>query len=106
MRVGGEMETLVHSFWTYDEIVRGKTVCDDWDVPEGLIPFYGDWHTLLCLDAATGAVVYLDDDRNELARWTTTTRFLSSLKTVDEPALDDSLLDAVEFTLDPKLVPK
>jgi hypothetical protein len=31
-------------------------------------PFYRDWHDLLCLDEVSGAVVYIDDDRELMGK--------------------------------------
>ena len=99
------IEPLLHSFWSYAEIrnVSGDLLAD-WEVPSQLVPFYGDWHTLLCLDEVSGAVVYLDDDRNELFRWKSAEEFLEALRQQEEEPVVPEELDGVEFELDPNLL--
>lgn len=74
----------------------------DWEVPDHLVPFYGDWHDVFCLDTKTGAVVYLDDERQVRHTWTSTDEFAKCLTRVDEvPPSDDSGI--VDVWLDPSL---
>lgn len=104
VRLAGVLEPLVHSFWDYATISNAIAMRPDWDVPEHLIPFYGDWHSLFCLDQYSGAVVALNDARDELCRWASSEEFLASLeyqeKTSDPP--DSSV--KVEIWLDPDLL--
>lgn len=86
--LGGTVEPLAHSFWSYAEIVGASSeLRADWEVPPQLLPFYGDWHDLLCLDEMSGAVVYINDDRRELFRWPSSGEFLAALRhREDEPS--------------------
>jgi hypothetical protein len=81
LRVGDALIPLHHPFWSVDEIVAGRTIKEDWDVPEDLVPFYGDWHELLCISDATGEIVLLDDERRFILVWKSTTDFLNCLTT-------------------------
>jgi len=81
LRAGDELIPLVHPFWSADEIAHGRTMKRDWDVPGHLIPFYGDWHELLCISEATGEIVLLDDERTFVFVWKSATDFLSCLTT-------------------------
>lgn len=50
------------------EIVSAKTTAEDWEIRQGLVPFMGDFHDLLCLDYRSNAepsITLLDDARNE-----------------------------------------
>ena len=84
LRVGDDLVPLVHPFWNPDEIAKGRAIKIDWGVPSELVPFYGDWHNLLCISVATGEVVFLDDDRTTLFAWKTRGDFLSCLTTHPE----------------------
>jgi hypothetical protein len=75
---GGPMRLNGH-FWTYAEIKSGLALRQDWDVAEDLVPFYGDWHEVICLSLSTGEVTYLDDARRVIASWPDTEAFLASL---------------------------
>jgi hypothetical protein len=101
---GGTVHPLLLSFWSYAEIQGTRSALQaDWEVPSHLVPFYGDWHTLLCLDKSTDSVVYLNDDRQELFRWATCQDFLDAL----QPWEDESDVlgpDDVKVTLDPSLL--
>jgi hypothetical protein len=100
--LGGTVEPLSHSFWSYAEIVgASRELRSDWEVPPQLVPFYGDWHDLLCLDEVSGAVVYMDDDRSELFRWASSGEFLAALQHREEEPSDPAELDLVEVTFDP-----
>lgn len=77
---------LVHSFWAREEISEALPIRDEWDVPEHLIPFYGDWHTLFCVDSSTASpsVVMLRDSREIVHRWESLSTFSASLHTLPE----------------------
>jgi len=66
------------SFWSYEQIQGSLQLRNEWDVPETLIPFYGDWHDLMCLDTEIGQVVLLDDSRRVVFVWSSTEEFLAS----------------------------
>lgn len=84
LRLGARVEPLHHSFWTNEEIRSAKQIQADWDVPEGLTPFYGDWHDLFCLDETAGTVVYLNDAREVLFTWPSCEKFKAALTSVAE----------------------
>jgi len=66
-------------FWSYDEIQARLALRKDWGVDEGLIPFFGDWHEVICLSVSDGRVIYLGDDRRVLSIWPDIEAFLASL---------------------------
>jgi hypothetical protein len=102
--LGGHVEPLVHSFWTASEIRSAiGSLRADWEVPLHLIPFYGDWHTLLCLDEASGAIVYLNDARTELFRWRSPQEFLAPLRSRPDESAQPAQSEDVLVTLDPSL---
>ena len=74
-----ELEALAMPFWSWEEIQAGLKLRKDWEVDASLIPFYGDWHDLLCLNGRTGEIVALNDEREVLCRWATVKEFLSCL---------------------------
>jgi len=74
-----ELEALTMPFWSWDEIQAGLALRKDWEVGASLIPFYGDWHDLLCLDENSGEIVALNDNRDVICRWASTKVFLSCL---------------------------
>ena len=84
VRAGDALISLVHPFWSGREIEDGLSLRGDWDVPEHMAPFYGDWHTLLCLDLTDGAVLLLDDSRLVIRRWGAVDEFVGSLTTEPE----------------------
>ena len=51
-----ELEALAMPFWSWDEIQKALELRQEWEVDESLIPFYGDWHDLFCLNDNTGVV--------------------------------------------------
>jgi len=77
----GAVHCLVHSFWDHGEIEHAmdEALRADWQLPRQFVPFYGDWHTLMCVDQQDGSVVELDDDRRILRRWPDTARFEAAL---------------------------
>ena len=74
-----ELEALAMPFWTWEEIQAGLELRQEWEVDESLIPFYGDWHDLFCLNESTGEIVALNDEREVLCTWTSVKDFLSCL---------------------------
>ena len=64
LRAGDTIIPLVHPFWSPDEIAQSFDIKEEWDVSDDLIPFYGDWHELLCISVATGKIVMLNDERS------------------------------------------
>lgn len=79
LKIDDEIIPLVHPFWSFKEILHGVTVRSDWDLADDLIPFYGDWHDLLCVSAYTGKIVMLDDERVQLLVWESGDDFLACL---------------------------
>ena len=73
------LEALVMPFWSWEKIQQGLVLREEWEVDETLIPFYGDWHDLFCLNTNTGEVVALNDEREVLCTWATSKDFLSCL---------------------------
>ena len=74
-----ELEPLVMPFWSWHEIQQGLELRQEWEVDKELIPFYGDWHDLFCLNGTTGEIVALNDDREVLCTWASVKDFLSCL---------------------------
>ncbi len=74
-----ELEPLVMPFWSWQEIQGGLSLRQDWEVDDNLIPFYGDWHDLFCLDEDTGKVIALDDNREVVCQWASIDEFMSCL---------------------------
>jgi hypothetical protein len=93
IEINGKKDSLNHSFWSMSEIENGKNIQADWEVPAHLIPFYGDWHDLFCLDSDSGQVVSLNDEREIIDIWLCIDDFIASLSEVE-----------VELTKKPELV--
>jgi len=74
-----ELEPLAMPFWTWEEIQKGLDLRQEWEVDVSLIPFYGDWHDLFCLNGNTGEIIALNDEREVLCTWTSVKDFLSCL---------------------------
>jgi hypothetical protein len=75
----------------------------EWGVPSHLVPFYGDWHDLLCLDTRSGSVVMIDDERSTLFEWATPRSFQDALLVPpDESPRDGN--GVVDVRLDPDLL--
>jgi hypothetical protein len=79
VRAGQDLIELVHRFWPYQEIVDGLNIKEEWGVEADLIPFYRDWHTLICISGTSGKVFLLDDDRTTSFVWRSSEDFLSDL---------------------------
>lgn len=74
-----DLESLVMRFWSWEQIQNGLSLRQEWEVDASLIPFYGDWHNLFCLNESTGEIVALNDDRIVLCRWASIKDFKSCL---------------------------
>ena len=74
-----ELEPLAMPFWSWEEIQKGLTLRQEWEVGESLIPFYGDWHDLFCLNGTTGEIIALNDEREVLCTWASVKDFISCL---------------------------
>jgi len=74
-----ELESLTMPFWSWSEIQAGLEQRKEWEVSKMLIPFYGDWHDLFCLDGKSGVIVALNDKREVLCSWSSINEFLSCL---------------------------
>ena len=74
-----ELEPLVMPFWSWQEIQDGLSLRQDWEVGTNLIPFYGDWHDLFCLNENTGEIIALDDNREVMCQWASIDDFMSCL---------------------------
>lgn len=74
-----ELESLTMPFWSWDDIQKGLGLRQEWEVDSSLTPFYGDWHDLFCLNAGTGEIVALNDEREVLCTWASIKDFLSCL---------------------------
>ncbi|WNO11280.1 SMI1/KNR4 family protein [Teredinibacter sp. KSP-S5-2] len=79
IEIDTELESIALPFWSIAEIESGITLREEWEVPENLIPFQGDWHELFCLDTESGKVVYINDDRDVIFIWPSTEAFIASL---------------------------
>jgi len=88
-----ELESLTMPFWPWDDIQHGLQQRQEWEVGDDLIPFYGDWHDLFCLNTESGEIVALNDDRDVLCKWDSIKTFLSCLSE-KEIIYDDGVMDA------------
>ncbi len=84
LKTGDQTSDLDHSFWAIDEINESHADKVDWDVPSEMVPFYGDWHDLLCLNTNDGSIAQLDDKRTKIHLWPNVESFVQSLVWVDE----------------------
>ena len=100
MRAGDVVHALPHFFWSEAEIARALAMRKDWDIPESLVPFYGDWHSLLCLDPISGEVKLLDDRRLVTCEWKSSAVFAESLLRAAESPSDTSGIVEGESWLD------
>lgn len=95
LRTDDDVTPLYHHFWSPDEIAKGRVIKGEWDVPEDWTPFYGDWHTLLCISVTTGAVFLIGDDRNTIFAWKGSDDFLSCLTIAPEMEESSSTPDGI-----------
>ena len=66
-------------FWSWDDIQQGLAQRQEWEVDKSLIPLYGDWHDLFCLNVDSGEIVALNDEREALCTWASVKVFLRCL---------------------------
>jgi hypothetical protein len=100
VRAGGSLIGLCHPFWSELEISKSLKLLSDWGVPTSLVPFYGDWHTLICLDSKDGVIQLLDDDRRTLFTWSSIPVFMASLVNEPEKPIDAREIIESESWLD------
>lgn len=98
--INGELQSLVHTFWTWTEIKAALSMRTDWEVCLALTPFYGNWHDLFCLKAATDEIVYINDDREVQFIWPNAEAFIHAFS---DREVEYDLLDmaVVSVTLSP-----
>ncbi|MCP3690501.1 MAG: cell wall assembly protein [Gammaproteobacteria bacterium] len=104
VEINGELDSLSYSFWSVSEIENGKKLQVDWDVPAHLIPFYGDWHDLFCLDSDGGQIVSLNDVREIVHAWGCIDDFIASLSEAEVELTKKP--EIVNFSLSPDLLKK
>ena len=95
--IDAKLQPLAHHFWTYSEIKNSLSLRQDWEVNADLIPFYGNWHDLICVNQLTGEVIMLDDDRNVIASWHNSAAFMRDLS--DEIVECEPLADATVLSI-------
>ena len=81
--VDSELHPLSLSFWAFSEIQDGLLLRDEWNVNSNLIPFYGDWHDLICLNDRTAEIHFLNDAREVMCAWESIEAFTKSLSKED-----------------------
>lgn len=82
-------------FWSFEEIIKSLKLRADWEVGENLIPFYGDWHDLYCIDATTSKIIYINDKREIICEWQDKNYFKNSLSKEEVPSKGtDSIVSA------------
>jgi len=86
-----ELEPLTMPFWSWEEIQQGLDLRQEWEVDDWLIPFYGDWLDLFCLNKDTGEIVALNEEREVLCTWASIKDYLSCL-TDKEIIYDDEYM--------------
>jgi hypothetical protein len=97
---GDKTISLVHPFWSYDAINKGLALRSDWAVPAHLVPFYGDWHDLLCLNLGNGSVLMLNDQRQIVEEWASVEAFESALTSLPGDGVDSTGIIDEESWLD------
>ena len=97
-----ELEPLAMPFWTWEEIQKGLDLRQEWEVDDLLIPFYGDWHDLFCLNENTGEIVALNEEREVLCTWTSIKDYLSCLSEKEIIYDDEYMASAVHHFGDSK----
>jgi len=90
-----EFESLTMPFWSWEKIQQGLAQMEEWEVDDSLIPFYGDWYDLFCLNTDSGEIVALNDEREVLCKWDSMKVFLSSLSE-KEIIYDDGTMAAMK----------
>lgn len=79
VRCGGAIYPLLLNFWSFAEVEASSDLRAEWGIPEQQVPFWGDWHDLLCISIESGAVTYLNDQREVVCSWDSGDEFLESL---------------------------
>lgn len=102
IRTASGDEWLGFCFWSLHEVEESLDKRAEWDVDDRLIPFYGDWHNLFCLNSSSISyeVVAIDDDRNVVRKWKSFSTFKESLFWRDAESVNDSGIIADESWLD------
>ena len=97
--LGGSRFALPTPFLTPQEVANAHALLADWDIASKLIPLAGDFHDLLCLDAATpGAdIVLLNDARQELARFDDYDDLRRCLRTAQPGPNTDGMIISARF---------
>jgi hypothetical protein len=91
--VDGKLQSFCYEFWTWTKIKEALSMCEEWEVDFALTPFYGNWHDLYCLNANTGEIVSIDDDREVNFTWSNIDVFMQSFST-EEVVYDLSEVEA------------
>ena len=81
-----QLVSLSLYFWSFEEVMKSLKLRKDWEVDENLIPFYGDWHDLYCIETETGKVLYINDKREVICEWLDTNSFKRSLSKEEVPS--------------------
>lgn len=100
VRKGNSINRLYHSFWNEEDIAKSRSIQGEWEIPKSLVPFYGDWHTVICLDMRDGSVQQLDDERQISFSWPSIHEFESCLLLVPEKPTDLSGMIESESWID------
>ena len=79
LRVAGSVQRLWGKYWSYEQILSGLPLRSDWNVEENYVPFFGDWHEVICLSLLDGRVVRLDNRRNIVYSWSSPEEFVASI---------------------------
>jgi len=79
LRVDGQVQRIWGKYWPYEQIISALPQRAEWGVQENYVPFFGDWHEILCLSLSDGRVVQLDDNRNIKNSWTSTEEFIECI---------------------------
>ncbi len=80
--IGGVPVNLPWPPLSASEIASAKDTAKDWQLNENHVPIMGDFHDLVCLDysqLSEPETIIIDDDRKEIARFSSLKQFLNSL---------------------------
>ncbi len=102
LEVNGKLESIALPFWSIDKIRKGLELREEWGISNDIIPFQGDWHELLCLVKTSGEVIYINDAREILHRWKSTSEFISRLS--NEEVAYDTQPKLISAKLSPDLL--
>ena len=84
ININGKNEPLVLNFWSKDEIKNSEIVKEDWNISKDLIPFWGNWHDVICLNIKTKKIIYFNDIRETVTEWDNIEEFKKSLSYQEE----------------------